>query len=255
MSYDSMIDEVMRKQAKVCADLRAEVERLRALDKEAKSAFAPWVHGPGIVGGILHLQEEVERLRAEANARAVEELRTLDTIWCLPPGVSHYCKHRIAELSKPAAKESEPSPQEKQRRSFAFGNTSIENPCITPEMVDAEAEKLAKESEPVKDEPVKCLSCGGQGYITTASGIAGMVGYSQYSCSRCGGTGKLHYVTMEQLKDGEPAKPEEPDWTVTLAARAHDACNYASVSIPRLFAMGIEAICNLGREVRRGGAK
>ena len=62
--------------------LRAEVERLRATDKEAKSAFAPWVQGPGIVGGILHLQEEVERLRADANARAVEELRKIGRASC-----------------------------------------------------------------------------------------------------------------------------------------------------------------------------
>ena len=36
------------------------------------------------------------------------------------------------------------SPQEKeeQRRSFAYGNTKIENPLITREMVDEEAEAL-----------------------------------------------------------------------------------------------------------------
>lgn len=31
---------------------------------------------------------------------------------------------------------------EKQRRSFAFGNTNIENPRITRETIDKEAEKL-----------------------------------------------------------------------------------------------------------------
>jgi len=37
------------------------------------------------------------------------------------------------------------SPEEKeaQRRSFAFGNTAFENPLITREMIDREAEKLA----------------------------------------------------------------------------------------------------------------
>jgi hypothetical protein len=37
-----------------------------------------------------------------------------------------------------------PSPEadEKQRRSFAFGNTNIENERITRETVDREAEKL-----------------------------------------------------------------------------------------------------------------
>jgi hypothetical protein len=38
------------------------------------------------------------------------------------------------------------SPQEKeeQRRSFAYGNTKIENPRITREIIDQEAEKLAR---------------------------------------------------------------------------------------------------------------
>lgn len=44
-----------------------------------------------------------------------------------------------------AAKNAVPSAQEKeeQRRSFAFGNTSIENPRITRETVDEEAEALS----------------------------------------------------------------------------------------------------------------
>jgi len=39
-----------------------------------------------------------------------------------------------------------PSPEKKeeQRRSFAYGNTNIENPRITREMVDQEADKLKK---------------------------------------------------------------------------------------------------------------
>jgi hypothetical protein len=36
-----------------------------------------------------------------------------------------------------------PVEQEEQRRSFAYGNTAIENPRITREMIDEEAEKLA----------------------------------------------------------------------------------------------------------------
>jgi hypothetical protein len=44
------------------------------------------------------------------------------------------------------AREVRMSPQEKeeQRRSFAYGNTKIENPRITREMIDQEAEKLAR---------------------------------------------------------------------------------------------------------------
>jgi hypothetical protein len=42
------------------------------------------------------------------------------------------------------AKRAVPSAQEKeeQRRSFAYGNTKIENPRITREMVDREADAL-----------------------------------------------------------------------------------------------------------------
>jgi hypothetical protein len=34
--------------------------------------------------------------------------------------------------------------QEQQRRSFAYGNTKIENDLITREMIDEAAERLAK---------------------------------------------------------------------------------------------------------------
>lgn len=35
-----------------------------------------------------------------------------------------------------------PSEREEQRRSFAYGNTNIENPRITRQIVDMQAEKL-----------------------------------------------------------------------------------------------------------------
>ena len=38
--------------------------------------------------------------------------------------------------------------KEKQRRSFAFGNTKIENSRITKETVDEQAEKLRQERSP-----------------------------------------------------------------------------------------------------------
>jgi hypothetical protein len=46
-----------------------------------------------------------------------------------------------------AAKTANPTPEhrERQRRSFVYGNTHFENALITREMVDREAEKLAKE--------------------------------------------------------------------------------------------------------------
>lgn len=46
-----------------------------------------------------------------------------------------------------AAKKSKPSPEqsEEQRRSFAYGNTAFENPLITREMIDRQAEIIAQE--------------------------------------------------------------------------------------------------------------
>jgi hypothetical protein len=48
-----------------------------------------------------------------------------------------------------AAKTAQPTPEqrEQQRRSFAYGNTHFENELVTREMVDREAEKLAKEGK------------------------------------------------------------------------------------------------------------
>jgi hypothetical protein len=48
-----------------------------------------------------------------------------------------------------AAKTAKPSVEhlERQRRSFAFGNTALENKLITREMVDEQAEKLAREAD------------------------------------------------------------------------------------------------------------
>ena len=48
-----------------------------------------------------------------------------------------------------AAKTANPSAEhrEEQRRSFVYGNTHFENALMTREMVDREAEKLAKEKK------------------------------------------------------------------------------------------------------------
>lgn len=55
--------------------------------------------------------------------------------------------HMTADLEKliNAAKKEKLSPEqgEAQRRSFAFGNTNIENPRITRKTVDKEAETLS----------------------------------------------------------------------------------------------------------------
>ncbi len=51
------------------------------------------------------------------------------------------------ELLLKAAKMETPSleQQEEQRRSFAFGNTSFENPRIIRDMINEEAEAIARE--------------------------------------------------------------------------------------------------------------
>jgi hypothetical protein len=51
--------------------------------------------------------------------------------------------HALIEAAKKAA----PSPQhrEDQRRSFVYGNTAFENKLITREMVDRQAEQVARE--------------------------------------------------------------------------------------------------------------
>ncbi len=48
-----------------------------------------------------------------------------------------------------AAKTAKPTPEhrEQQRRSFVYGNTHFENGRITREMIDLEAEKLAKDKK------------------------------------------------------------------------------------------------------------
>ncbi|WP_375459347.1 hypothetical protein [uncultured Enterovirga sp.] len=48
-----------------------------------------------------------------------------------------------------AAQRLRPTPEdrEKQRRSFAFGNTAFENSLITREMIDQQAEKLEREQD------------------------------------------------------------------------------------------------------------
>ena len=48
-----------------------------------------------------------------------------------------------------AAKRVQPSEEhrEEQRRSFAYGNTAFENKLITREMVDEQAEKLARQHD------------------------------------------------------------------------------------------------------------
>jgi hypothetical protein len=53
------------------------------------------------------------------------------------------------ELLIEAARKVAPSPQqqEEQRRSFAYGNTAFENSLITRQMINEQAEVIARERE------------------------------------------------------------------------------------------------------------
>ena len=53
------------------------------------------------------------------------------------------------EMLLEAAKKARPSPEqrEQQRRSFAYGNTAFENSLITREMIDQQAEAMARERD------------------------------------------------------------------------------------------------------------
>jgi hypothetical protein len=53
----------------------------------------------------------------------------------------------LIEAARKAAPNQSDRAREQQRRSFAYGNTAIENSRITPEMVDRQAEKLAREAD------------------------------------------------------------------------------------------------------------
>jgi hypothetical protein len=54
-----------------------------------------------------------------------------------------------------AAKSAMPSAEhrEEQRRSFAFGNTAFENELITREMIDRQADELAREKDDARRPP------------------------------------------------------------------------------------------------------
>jgi hypothetical protein len=62
--------------------------------------------------------------------------------------------HELEKLLE-AAKRVVPSKEqrEEQRRSFAYGNTAIENDLITREMIDAEAERLDQEKHDRSTKP------------------------------------------------------------------------------------------------------
>ena len=50
-------------------------------------------------------------------------------------------------LMRAKATDQTPEDQEEQRRSFAYGNTHLENPFVTREMVDEAADQLAADDK------------------------------------------------------------------------------------------------------------
>ena len=67
------------------------------------------------------------------------------------PGVVFWDRQMPKELQKLIAaarvRAFPPAEREAQRRSFAYGNTRIENPRITRETVDRQAEKLTQQAD------------------------------------------------------------------------------------------------------------
>lgn len=151
-------------------------------------------------GEIDSLRAEVERLRAEANARAVEEL------------------HRVQQWVM-------------ENRVPAFGSTHMAVTCA--QVKSMVADRIAELSKPAakESEPARCAE------RVWASG----------DMEACG----------KPLPCSDHTKPEEePDWTVTLAAQAKAVYDEdtpdESVSAALLLEV-VRGLCNLGREVRRGG--
>ena len=61
-------------------------------------------------------------------------------------GLEERTAEKVEVLGHGLAPRGTPAQQEEQRRSFAYGNTKIENDLITRQMIDEAAERLAKKS-------------------------------------------------------------------------------------------------------------
>jgi hypothetical protein len=68
------------------------------------------------------------------------ELNILLVEWWMPDDLK-----KLMEAAKKVA--TTKADAEEQRRSFAYGNTAFENDRITREMIDRQAEKLAREAD------------------------------------------------------------------------------------------------------------
>lgn len=220
MSYDSLTDEVMRKQAKVCAELRAEVERLRA-KADAGNAF--------LIGA------------------------------------------RIVELSKPAAKESEQQHGQESTATAAPSRSpqgeGVEVPPRGQEQGASRPRGIGKPAHPPGarggESGIVAESQGhrsGETVSYRSFNVFGVTFTADPRAPRSAVQRAMEFIThaFSAVTTRADMKPEEPDWTVTLAAQAKNS--YARTDEPveestaRLLVMVVEGLCRLGREVRRGGA-
>lgn len=192
------------------------------------------------------LRAEVERLRAEANARAVEELTNLrnliggDANEGRSNGYNAACGNyvyligaRIAELSKPAAKESEQqhgqestataapsrSPQgegvevpPRGQEQGASRPRGIGQPAHPPGARGGESGIVAESQGHRSGETVSYRSFNVFGVTFTADPME----------PRSAVQRAMEFIThaFSAVTTRADMKPEEPDWTVTLAAQA-----------------------------------
>jgi propionyl-CoA carboxylase beta chain len=123
-----------------------DTDKIAARTKEYEDRFlSPFIAAErGYIDDVIMPHSTRRRI-----ARALAMLRNKHTM-ALPTRFDYIAPMTDA-LKKllEAAKTAKPTPEqrEQQRRSFVYGNTHFENELITREMVDREAEKLAKDKK------------------------------------------------------------------------------------------------------------
>lgn len=223
------------------------------------------------------LRAEVERLRVLADARAVIELQwvanmmrggVFDSAWTQARVAIN---DRIAELSKPAAKESEQQHEQESTATAAPSRSpqgeGVEVPSRGQEQGASRPRGIGKPAHPPGarggESGIVAESQGhrsGETVSYRSFNVFGVTFTADPRAPRSAVQRAMEFIThaFSAVTTMVETKPEEPDWTVTLAAQAHTA--YASGLTAneeltvQLLTMVVEGLCHLGREVRRGGA-
>lgn len=261
MSYDSLTDEVMRKQAKVCAELRAEVERLRA-DANARAVEELTLQAEGcdraVAGWVCKLKIAMDTYQRDRLESRINQLE----------GVAFHIRKRIAELSKPAAKESEQQHEQESTATAAPSRSpqgeGVEVPPRGQEQGASRPRGIGQPAHPpgarggesgIVAEPQGHRS--GETVSYRSFSVFGVTFTADPRAPRSAVQRAMEFIThaFSAVTTMVETKPEEPDWTVTLAAKAKTALAgglAANADLEfALQAMTIEALCNLGREVRK----